>query len=267
MSTLHIISDLNLQFNEFTPFAEEKIPDVDLVILNDNIASTIKRGFLYVESLCFKYPDIQFVYNLGFNDLYDPGHIPKNDNEIVAAVEARIKFNKSWPKNLHSFYERSKEIQLRNGEIVDIFCSFGFPNIVAYEGAWEDHIWWRDIIYDVVRDINDPRAVLPANTSRVDHGWIPLWATQEWINSKNLQESNLIKTWLLNNENKNKILVTTINPVNDSRCIKQTVKFFNLNFNGTWISSNTKLDMTYNGARLITNPGRGEAVRSLVITL
>lgn len=266
MFTIHVISDLNLKFNEFTPPEEQILPDVDLVILNDNIGSLMKRGFFYTEELCAKYPDTQFVYNLGFNDLFALSHLPKNDNELVKAIETRSKFNKDWPKNLHSFYDRSKLIQLRNGETVDIFCSFGFPKILNYEGAWEDHIWWRNIIYDVTMDIDDPRCILPKDSSRVKHGLIPLWATQEWINRKHDEEQQLITAWC-SNTTYSKILVTTINPVNDTRCYKQAIQSFDVNINGLWVTSNSEIDTIYNGVRLISNPGRGETKRSSVISM
>ena len=64
MIKVHVISDLFLGFNEFANPEDEVLPEVDLVILNGNIGH-LKRGMLYAETLCRKYPETQFVYNLG----------------------------------------------------------------------------------------------------------------------------------------------------------------------------------------------------------
>lgn len=267
MFTVHVISDLDLKFNEFTPETEQNIPDVDLVILNGNIALQRKRGMLYVEELCKKYPTTQFVYNYGFYELYFEGCVPKFKDEIVAATHARQTIYQGWPKNLHYLHRASKAIPLRNGDIADVFCCFGFPNIVNYRGHWEDHVWYKNIISDVTIDINDPRAILPKNTSRVVHGYLPIWATQEWINEQNQIEFEKVRDWELNVQVGHKVLVMHINPIKDSRCENQSLNFFQIHLDGgIWIGSNTRVSNTmYLGAKYISNPGRGADARSLVV--
>lgn len=269
MISVHVISDLDLKFNEFTPKTEETIPDVDLVILNGNIAYQPKRGMLYAETLCNKYPRTHFVYNFGFHELYTKGGFFKSRDELVSSVKSRANFNSNWPQNLHFFPEDYKRLTLRNGHKVDIFCAFGYPQIYSYKGSWEDHIWYKNIMVDMTQDIEDPRLVLPKDTSRVNHGHWPVWATKEWINEQNQIEFNKIKSWELNyDENSGfKILVTHINPVRDSRYENMSVDFFNMHLDkGMWIGSNTKVENTmYLGAKFISNPGRGEQARSLVI--
>lgn len=271
MFTVHVISDLNLQFNEFTPESDKSIPDVDLVVLNGNIGTMPKRGQLYVEELCTKYPTTQFVYNPGFSELYPPGFIPKSKygNEIFNAIKARTTHNKFWPKNLHCFPEESKRIVLRNGHVVDVFSAFGYPKIYKLNCPWEETIWFKNIVSEVTRDFNDPRAIIPKETSKVSHGDLAIWATQEWMNEQNEIEYKKIRDWELTYDDNSgyKILITHINPIKDSRCKNQVVDFFNIHLNeGLWIGSDTKVaNVMYVGAKFVSNPGRGEEARSLVI--
>lgn len=266
MISAHIISDTNFKFHEFTPEIELDIPDVDLVILNGNIGKFIKRGFFYAEELCKKYPEKQFIYNLGWNELYYPAHVPKNDKELVAAISVRSNFYEGWPKNLHSYYQDSKVIQLQNGETIDVFCAFGYPNIKSYEGAWESHIWWKNIITTVSIDINDDRVTLPPKTTHsVSHSFFPIWASEDWVKNQNQNESEKIQEWIKKSTN-NKILITITNPINDSRCYKQDYDMYDINFDGLWIASdNAQYGVEYCGARLYSNPGVGKLARSQVI--
>ena len=265
--TIHIISDLNLNFNEFTPKTEETIPDVDLVILNGNLSNHLKRSMLYAEYLCEKYPRTQFVYNIGLSEFASSDHVPKNANELFSAMKTRSQFHNNWFKNLHFIHEENKEIELRNGVIVDVFATFGYPKILKYEGHWYDHIWFKKIICDATTDINHPKVMLPKNTSKVSHGHIPIWAYQEWVNEQHTIINDKLQKWV-SNSNATKILVSQINPINDTRCEKQTCEFYDINFEGIWVSSNTRISgQIYSGAKLYSNPGRGIEVRNLVVTL
>jgi len=268
MFSLHVISDLDLEFNEFTPKTEENIPDVDCVILNGNIGKHPKRGMRYVEELCEKYPQTQFVYNYGFHEYYPKGSLQKNTNEVAASLVTRQNFNKNWPNNLHCFLETSKQIKLRTGYTIDVFCAFGYPKINSYTGNWEDTIWNKFVVAELTRDINDPRLNLPKETSRVSHGEWPIWATPEWLNDKNQTEYQKIKKWEVTYDANSgyKILVTHINPLRDSRLENQKVEFFNIHLNNRlWVTANTKIEKTqYLGSKLISNPGRGQTARSSV---
>lgn len=275
MFTVHVISDLFLKFNEFTPESEKKLPDVDVVILNGNLAYSSKRAMLYVEELCSLYPTTQFIYNYGFSEMFPVGLIPKSSygddvSEFVNAVFVRINLNTDWPKNLHFLHRNSKRIVLRNHHVLDIFCTFGYPKIIRYNGEWEDTVWYKNVIMDVTTDITDPRVILPNDTSRVCHGDIPIWATQQYINEQNEKDFKKIREWELTyDENSGfKVLVTHMNPVKDSRCTGQVVDFFNIHLDkGLWIGSDTYVNnLMYLGAKFVSNPGRGEKARSLVIT-
>jgi len=268
MFSLHIISDLDLGFNEFTPKSEENLPDVDLIVLNGNIGLHPKRGMLYAEQMSKKYLTTQFVYNYGFHEYIPKGGLSKNMNEAVASVTARQNFNDTWPSNLHVFLEQSKQIKLRTGEVLDIYCSFGYPKILSYTGNWEDTIWHKYLVCDYSADINDKRLNLPAETSKVNHGMLPIWATQEWINQQNEAAFNSIKKWEITYDATSgyKILITHINPLQDNRLTDQQLSFYDIHLdNRLWITANTKIEKTkYLGAKLLSNPGRGTEVRSFV---
>jgi len=267
MFTVHVISDLYLLFNEFTPESEYNIPDVDLVIINGNIGILPKRGMLYVYELCKKYPSTQFVYNHGFIELYTIGVIPKVNEDMTITYEQRSFLNENYPKNLVQSYRKHKLIKLRNGHIADVFCAFGFPHVHSFKGEWKDTIWHKNIIVASTDDLNDSRITLPIGTSLASHGNFPIWASQDWINEQNKIEYTKIRDWELNVREGSKVLVTHINPVSDNRIVNQTVEFFNVHLhNGLWIGSNTPVTNTsYLGARFFSNPGRGEQARSLVI--
>lgn len=269
MFTVHVISDLNLLYNEFTPESEYNIPDVDLVVLNGNIGVLPKRSQLYVEELCKKYPDTQFVFNYGFSEFYPNGIMPKVNEVINTTYEQRESLNENTPKNFTRLYRKNKLIKLRNGDIADVFCAFGFPYIYSFKGKWEDYIWYRNIIVKGIDDPRDPEITLPKGTTLCNHGSMPVWASQQWINEQNAIEFNLIRDWELNVREGSKILLTHINPIQDSRTTNQVVEFFNIHLhNGVWIGSNTYINNTlYLGARFYSNPGRGETARSLVITV
>ena len=61
---VHVLSNLDLKFHEFTPEEDEVIPDtVDLVIFCGGFSNRMKRSLLYCETLVEKYPDIKFILN------------------------------------------------------------------------------------------------------------------------------------------------------------------------------------------------------------
>lgn len=272
MFRVHVISDLNLKFNEFTPENELNIPNVELVILNGNIAKNPKRGMLYAEQLCAKYPETQFVYNYGFYERFPIGIFPKSKygTEILNATKTRSNLNDQWPKNLHVFIDDRKILKLRNGHIADVYCAFGFPKILRSKTDWESSYLHRNCIIDTTRDIHDSRITLPEHTSKVSHGDIPVWATIEWFNEQNKLEFQKVRSWELNYnaESGYKILAMHMNPIKDTRCIGLDVDYFDIHLNqGLWLGSDTPIDSTlYLGAKYISNPGRGAKARSLVFT-
>ena len=264
---LHVISDTNYLPNE--PDEQYNIPESDIVIFNGNIAkSWIKRSFAYAYKLAKLYPDVQFVYNLGEEEIYY-FEISKYDYEIEDNILIRMNNDPSWPKNLH--WKHSKDpngmlITLRTGYTVDVFTMYGFPKIHSYVGHWEDTYWFKNYSMTTLQ-VHKENVVefkdKPINTSNVSHGDVPVWATSEWINQKHLAEEEMLKKWELNLKHC-PILVSHLNPFNDTRFANCKVSPHKFHLNGgTWITANTRVkNINYLGAKLYSNPGRGESVRS-----
>ena len=263
MIKVHVISDLDLGHNEFCDPVDETIPDVDLVIINGNIGHA-KRSALYAETLSLKYPNIQFVWNLGELERYWQV-MDKFTGEMENNIKIRKASNPKWPKNLHWCHDDSMIIDLKNGESVDIFCTYGFPKIVSYNGDWKETNWYKNYVAEWTYDINK-FVEKPKTSSNVSHGIVPIWATQDWVNSKHEEVEKKIKKWELN-VTTFKILVTHINPYKDNRLINQTTSPYLIHLNNMlWVTSNTVVDnVNYLGANLYANPGRGAEIRSKVI--
>jgi len=261
MFKLHIISDLFLGFNEFANPEDEILPNVDLVVVNGNIGN-VKRGMLYVETMCHKYPDIPFVYNLGEWERYRDALL-KYHTELYDNIKTRSISNSSWPKNLH-FGLDPIELTLKNGDKVDILCTYGFPKIHSCNCPWEDTVWFKEYPLSVTYN---PAYFIPPSADRVENcGRSQVWATIDLINEEHEREEAIVKAWELNITSK-KILVTHLNPFNDSRYkdIEYSPFEFHLN-GGLWIAADTKVsNVQYLGARLESNPGRGSAARNNVI--
>lgn len=264
MIKIHIISDLFLGFNEFST-EEEQIPDVDLVILNGNIGQ-LKRCMLYAETLCKKYPDTQFVVNLGQIEYHSA--CPKYMGEIEESLNIRKTTNLGWPKNLH-WSLKPEIITLRNGTKVDILCLYGYPLIRSHSIPWEDTIWYKTYTMDIIYEFPESGAWhKPAGTSNVRHGYCPVFATKDWINKKHHEEWLIAQKWEIE-VTCLKILVTHLNPFRDSRYEGQKVSPYSIHLQeGIWIGSDTPCnDIMFLGGRLFSNPGRGPDTRQKIITV
>jgi hypothetical protein len=261
---IHIISDLFLGFSEFG-LEEEQIPDVDLVIINGNIGP-LKRSVLYTETLCNKYPDTQFIMNLG---LIEQSWVEKYFGENHESIEVRKKANVSWPKNLHYGKEQCS-IHLRDGDIANVLCAYGFPKIHSISGNWTDTMWHKYHFMNIA-EINSPEGeqFKPKETSDVLHGVFPIPATKDWINQQHNIEWQKVKKWEVTPITGRRILVTHINPYKDSRSNGCTVSPYLIHLeHGTWIASDTTCNgVTFLGGKLYANPGRGPEARSKVITI
>lgn len=262
MIKIHVISDLDLGFNEFADPIDETLPDVDLVIINGNIGN-IKRSALYASSLCQKYPDIQFVWNLGELERYWRV-IGKFTDEIEENLKFRKATNPTWPKNLHWCSDDRMFVKLRTGEVVDIFCTYGFPYIQQYEGLWEETHWYKHYATRVTYDVQE-YSEKPKNTSNVGHGALPVWATKDWINDNHRRIENLVKKWEIEVTGF-KILVTHLNPFNDNRFKNQQVSPYRIHLsNMLWVAAGSPTgNVNFLGAKLISNPGRGAEARNKV---
>jgi hypothetical protein len=269
MIKIHVISDLFLGFNEFST-EEEKIPDADLVIINGNIG-VFKRSMMYAETLCKKFPDIQFVYNYGKTEFASSA--PKFVGEIEESMDIRKRANPTWPKNLH-WSKEPQNIQLRNGKEVNVLSTYGYPKIHLCYVPWEDTIWHRDHIMKFSLDFpshenaSEAQWHKPRDSSNVFHGYCPVFASKEWINEQHQKEWKLVQDWELNSKGI-KILVTHFNPYKDSRFENQETSPYLIHLeNGHWIASDTEVNGTkFLGASLHSNPGRGPLARQKVITI
>lgn len=262
MFKLHIISDLDYDFNEFSDEIDETIPDVDLVVINGNISRHLKRSMLYAETLAKRYPSVHFIFNQGEKEKY-MNFFPKFNNEGEENSKLRQWANDSWPKNLYS--QKNIRLNLKSGDAVDVLCMYGFPFIHSYTGEWEDTHWCRNYVSEVTEDQNK---FIPPGVSHVYCGQGPVWATKDWINEKHIEEFQTVKSWELD-KSSYKILVTQINPYKDIRTQGQKVSSYNVHLhNKLWITTGI-LDapVNYLGAKLVSNHGRGFEPRSKVITI
>jgi hypothetical protein len=263
MITVHLISDLDLGFNEFTDPVDETIPDVDLVIINGNIGN-LKRSALYAESLCLKYPDVQFIWNLGELERYWRV-TGKFTGETEENIRIRKSANPKWPKNLHWCHDENMHITLRTGQTIDVFCTYGFPEIVSYQGEWKDVYWYKHYVSHITYDVRE-YIEKPKDTSYVSHGSMPIWATQDWINKNHYRVWDILRKWE-RDINHFKILITHINPYNDDRFKNQNVRPYKIHLpNMLWATAKTPVsNVNFLGANLSSNPGRGLLARSKIV--
>jgi hypothetical protein len=272
MFNIHVISDLLYSFNEIVDPEDEVIPpEADLVIFNGNLGKTLKRSILYAYQVAKKYPDVQFVYNFGLYERYWRS-IPKYEYEREDNINIRISSGGDWLPNLH-WKDPRKEggllIKLRTGQTIDVFPVYGFPKLHSYEGDWEDTFFYRDhaVGFQHKNDIefweNKPK-----ETSYVSFGSIPVWPTPEWINEKYEEINQRVKRWELNLQHYG-ILVTHLNPMNDSRLVNMKTSPYLIHLNKlAWITAHDRIkNVNFLGAKLYSNPGRGSDRRAEIITL
>lgn len=263
---IHLISDLFLGFNEFST-TEETIPDVDLVVLNGNLG-LVKRGMLYATTLCNKYPNTQFIYNLGQSELYFLG-TEKFEGEYKAQILNRKKLDPGWPSNLHLTFEDNIQLNLSNNRKLDIFCAYGFPRITKVKVPWKQTVWAK---YHSGKVINpqdlEAKQYYPKGTSNVCHGTITLPVDIDHINYLHDQEWKKVKTWEITNNGAYKILITHINPYNDTRLVDQEINPYLIHLDKTalWLTSNNYCNgVQFLGGKLYANPGRGIDQRNQII--
>jgi len=271
MFNIHVISDLDYGYNEVTDPEDLILPEeADLVIFNGNIGR-IKRVFLYMYELCDKYPDKQFVFNLGELERYHR-ILPKVPYEGEESLAIRMKNSNEWPKNLYWKDPRSTDellIKLRNNQTISVFATYGFPKLHSYEGDWEDSYWYRNYCTAIkLKEELEQLEVKPKEYYDASYGQIPLWATPEWVNEQFKITDLSAKKWEENLKNFG-VFITHLNPYKDSRLTKMTISPYNIHLeNLVWITSNTKVkNVNYLGAKLYSNPGRGKLARSEYITV
>jgi hypothetical protein len=266
MANIHIISDLNLGYNQHSNPEDEVIPaDCDLLVINGNIGTHIKRSMLFVETMCHKYPHIPVIYNLGKNEGgYHDERQGKNNN--VGGLLLRQQISSLWPKNLHFSPLQSLKLEVA-GKKYDIMCAFGFPKIISADN-WEDSVWYKTVSFGTTTDHSLFR---PAGAAEVWHGSMSTRVTVEEINQRHNEEQKIIRDWELDyDENSGyKILITAISPIRDPRCEGLSYIMypeFHL-YQRLWITGGIRFSgAIVRGANLVSNPGSGFTARQHLIT-
>ena len=262
---LHLIHDLDYGFNEPTDPADLELPDVDLVILNGNLAEHGKRSMLYAYELCEKYPNIQFVYNEGYKERYR-SIVDKWKDEYEESLLVRIE-QTDWPKNLHWKDPRSPnglDIKLQTEQTISVWCAFGFPNIIKCERDWEDTWFYCNICEGQIPVYELDSDILPDTDIKI-YGDINKWATKEYIQQKFIEQEDMIRNWEVNAKHY-AILVTHLNPYKDPRLEGIIYKSYNIHlFERLWATTQQETTINYVGADLVSNPGTGSGQRRKVL--
>lgn len=251
MFSVHVISDLDYEFNEPSSEEDLTVPDgTDLVIIN-NHKGYQKRRWLYNYTIAKKYPNIPFVANdtplLLFNK-------EKSKNESLDAMRTRMNNDVNWPKNLHYKDPRDPKgmlITLNSGQVVSVFTAFGFSKIHRWEGKWEDTHWGKLISSMEYNDI------LAKGVS---------YYTVEEINALFEQEEKMIRDWELSLNNYG-ILVTHLSPYKSKLNEGCTTSPYLVHLDKKlWVTSGLPINnVKFLGAKLYSNPGRGKEARSKLI--
>lgn len=266
MFTVHILSDLDYGDTEHNEPAEDDIPDVDLIILNGNIAS-LKRSIHFGMTLARQRPDTQVIYNPGDLELFQYC-FPKYERECRDGLLTGMLAAPWWAPNFH-YIEDSKIINLRNGDSIDVLATMGWPNIQRCNIDWKNTWFYKNIVTTCIMGTEDDYFAenKPKETSYVNH-FLPKWATKEWVNKMHDEENQKVKTWELN-KTAYKLLISHFNPYNDSRFTGLDVSPYLIHLDkGLWVTSNSKVEsVKFLGARLVSNPGRGTLARSHIVTV
>lgn len=262
---VHLIHDLDYGFNEPTDPADLNLPECDLVILNGNLAEHGKRSMLFAYELAKMYDNIQFVYNEGYKERYR-GIVDKCPYEYEDNISIRTQ-QADWPKNLHWKDPRSPDgldILLQTGQTISVWPVFGFPNIINYEGRWEDTWFYCNIsegqipVYELDSDI------LPETDIKI-FGDIDKWASEEYIQKKFIEQEDMIRNWEVTAKHYC-ILASHLNPHKDPRLEGIKYKSYNIHlFERLWATTQQESTAQYVGANLVANPGRGSGPRGKVL--
>tara|TARA_R100000951_G_scaffold54485_1_gene45819 strand:- start:635 stop:1453 length:819 start_codon:yes stop_codon:yes gene_type:complete len=265
---VHLIHDLNYGFNEPTEAADLELPDCDLVILNGNLAQSGKRSIYYSFELCSRYPNIQFIFNEGYNERY-LGQSDKWEYEHENNMSFRAKQD-AWPQNLHWKDPRSPdglEILLQTGQTISVWPAFGFPNVVKYNSDWEDTWFYCNICEGQIPVYKLESDILPGTDLKI-FGDIDKWASEEFIKQKYTEQHNMIRDWETKQiaDKYYGILVTHISPYNDVRLEGISYTGYNIHLhNRIWATTHINKKVNYVGADLVSNPGRGSGPRGKVL--
>jgi hypothetical protein len=261
MLKIHIISDLWLESNEWNNPDDENIPECDLVIINGNCGDT-HRTMILVELLCKKYPEKQFIYNIGLID----APFQKTKTQIPDGLRARQMYSDLWPKNLHYSYKKPMSLEIK-GTVLDIFCLHGCPKVaenVQDNAVWRSTLWYRYYYHGVTHDQTLFKAPQAAD---VYHGHWPIWSTPELCREEHADELEKIKEWLNTPSDGYKVLVTAISPVNDPSLKGIEYTMYHDILPDYWFVGGTAINTKIGKSVIYGNPGSGELSRSAVLTM
>lgn len=261
MLKVHIISDLWLEDNEWADPEDEILPECDLVIVNGN-CGIAKRTMLHIETLCKKYPEKQFIYNLGGRDIAHQ----KSYTQIPDGLTGRQIHSDLWPKNLKYSYRKPFNLELK-GIKLDVFCLHGYPKVdesVAVDEVWKASLWYRNFYHEITHDQTVFKAPEAAN---VYHGHWPIWSTPDLCRVDHDKELDIINAWLNQPSDGHKTLITTLSPFNDLTLpgIKYTM-YENIQPD-YWFVGGASLNTKIGKCSIHGNPGRGSLARSTVFSM
>lgn len=262
MIKVHVISDLRLFYNEFADPIDETIPECDLAILVGNIGY-MRRSMLYTETLCKKYPNTHFIYNMGRVE----GTNQKNETEMVDGLRTRQLLSSFWPKNLHYAYKEPITLTI-NDQPIEVLSLHGYPSVaesVENDEIWKSHNWYKYVSHGVTYNQNDFKLPGAAN---VDHGWFPICSTPALCREDHIKEDALIQDWLSIETGAVKVLVSALSPSEDP-CLPGVEYVMHPNIKPDyWIFGGTKMNtVNNNGVVLYGNPGRGANPRGEILEI
>lgn len=234
---LHVYSDLNLRYFQFTDPIDEQLPAVDLAVVPGNISNSCKRSLLFQETIGLTY-HVPVLTNIGHLEL--SGHDFYED--VAKAMEIRF----ASKKEAGCYYKFRRNVLIPE-QSVDALQLVGFPQ-VASDDEMKKLRWHRfslKVAYGTFYN-NDGELI-----GHVDKS--PMSA--EIINELHSLEQKLLKQWLQTPSEFKKILVLgNLVDVLDA----------DLDFTGVTVVAvgNRFIDEPFRGGRLICNPGSGQIPRS-----
>lgn len=261
MFKAHVISTLDLYDNEWADEIDETLPECDIVFIAGN-NGTAKRSMLFAETLCKKYPDVQFVYLNGKRELIRQ----KVRTQISDGITARKTFSELWPDNLHFSFEKPISITIKDKKL-DILCLHGYPLVTdnVSNEEWKNTSWFKFVNHGLTEDPNYCR---PEGISDATRGYFPIWSTPDLCLQDHNYEQEIVNRWLNNKEPDTiQILVTSLSPVDDISLpnIPYTI-FPNIKVD-YWFAGGSDCDIATESYYLHSNLGRGSVARGKVLTI
>ena len=236
---IHIISDLDIDYQDFAEDQNNINQDCKYIIITGNVSLENKRSMIYLDTLSKKYPAATIIFNFGLIDV-----MAKPYEGVKSMLDVKINDFKKFDKNI---YLPLKPMVIGDYEFL---CAFGWPYIRDEEEFNRSNLVKNTIIaWDGEFYIDD--ICVSKKFPRV--------YTMGFVNEQAAREEEMINEWLNTESTKQKILVTAQGP--DSENIFKTTKveiFPNLNLNGiVWITGGvTDYVGPYKNCRLIKLPGR-----------